>query len=107
MLIVIGRVASAEGKRDELEALMREMQDASRAEPGCLRYGFYAAVEDPNELIAVEEWESAEALRTHFGTPSLARFAAGLGELVARPPEVSIHAVSRTNAFPDLAGLEE
>ena len=107
MLIVIGRVACAEGKADEAHALMREMQDASRAEPGCISYGFYAAVEDPNELIAVEEWESAEVLRTHFATESLARFVAGLGGVVARPPEVSIHAVARTNAFPDLEGLEE
>ena len=73
--------------------LMREMQDASRGEPGCLRYGFYGAVEDPDEFIAVEEWESVAALRDHFATSSLARFAAGLGELVARPPEVAIHAI--------------
>ena len=107
MLIVIGRVACAEGKRDELIGLMREMQDASRAEPGCLRYGFYAAVDDPDEFIAVEEWESVAALRDHFSTDSLARFAAGLGEAVARRPELAIHSIGATNQFPDLEGLEQ
>ena len=81
------------------------MQKASRAEPGCLRYGFYAAVEDPDEFIAVEEWESADALRTHFGAESVRRFSAELGPLVARPPEVLIHGIGRTNDFPDLDGL--
>ena len=107
MLIVIGRVACAEGKRDAAIAAMRRMQDESRTEPGCLRYGFFAAVEDPDQFIAVEEWESADALRTHFGAPSVARFGAGLGDLVAGPPEVLIHGIGATNAFPDLEGLEE
>jgi quinol monooxygenase YgiN len=62
-------------------------------------------VADPTELIAVEEWESADALRTHFGAPTVQRFVAGLGELVSRPPEVKIHAIGRTNHFPDLEGL--
>lgn len=107
MLIVIGRVAAAAGKRDELGELMRWMQTESRQEPGCLRYGFYASVEDEDELIAVEEWESTAALRTHFGAPSVAGFAAKLGDLIGRPPEVQIHQVAATNAFPDLDGFEE
>ena len=45
------------------------MQSESRQEPGCLRYGFYTSVEDPDEFVAVEEWESAEALRAHFARP--------------------------------------
>ena len=107
MLIVIGRVGCKPDKREQAIELMREMQDASRSEPGCLRYGFYAAVENADEFIAVEEWESVEALRTHFAAPSVARFGAGLGDVITRPPEVAIHAVSATNAFPDLEGLEE
>lgn len=107
MLIVIGRVACAEGKRDEAIALMREMQEASRQEPGCLRYGFFASVEDPDEFLAVEEWETADALRTHFGAPSVARFGAGLGGVVAGAPEVKIHAIGATNDFPDLENLEQ
>lgn len=105
MLIVVGRVAAAPGKESELDELMVWMQTESLKEPGCRRYGFYRSVSDPGELIAVEEWESAEALRTHFGAPTVVRFSAELGALVARPPEVKIHAIGRTNDFPDLDGL--
>ncbi len=107
MLIVIGRVAAGAGKREQLSELMRWMQTESRQEPGCIRYGFYASVGDPDEFIAVEEWESPAALRTHFGAPSVAGFTAKLGELIGRPPEVQIHQVSATNEFPDLDGFEE
>ncbi len=105
MLIVVGRVAVAPGKEAELDELMVWMQNESLKEPGCLRYGFFRSVADPNELIAVEEWESAEALQTHFGAPTVQRFVAELGALVSRPPEVKIHAIGRSNDFPDLEGL--
>jgi quinol monooxygenase YgiN len=105
MLIVIGRVSPAPGKDAEVNELMVWMQTESLKEPGCLRYGFYRAVDGSGDLIAVEEWESADALRTHFGAPTVARFGAELGTLIAGPPEVKIHGIGRTNDFPDLEGL--
>jgi len=102
MLIVIGRVAVAEGKHDELRALMETMQTASREEPGCIDYGFFTAVEDPDEFIAVEVWESKEALQTHFVAPSVASFSTGLVGLVAGEPRVEIHHVEKTTDFPNL-----
>ena len=107
MVIVIGRGTCAPGKREELTAAMRWMQGESRQEPGCLRYGFYTSVEDPDEFVAVEEWESAAALRDHFAAPSIAGFATRVGGLIAGTPEIRIHGVSATNDFPDLDGLED
>ncbi len=80
LLIVIGRVAGRPDGRAELIELLTWMQNESRREPGCLRYGFYESVEVEGEFIAVEEWESVEALRTDFGAPSVARFATEIGE---------------------------
>jgi quinol monooxygenase YgiN len=102
MLIVIGRVGCAAGKRDELVEAMRAMEDESRQEPGCIRYGFYASVEDPDQFIAVEEWESKEALENHFGAPSVAGFGSKLGGLIAGTPTVDIHHVEKTTDFPNL-----
>jgi quinol monooxygenase YgiN len=102
MLIVIARAGCAADKRDELVELARWMQNESRQEPGCLNYGFFVSLDDPTEFVAVEEWESKEALQTHFGAPSVARFGAELGDLIDRPPEVRIHVVDRTTDFPNL-----
>ena len=65
-------------------------------EEGCLRYGFFRSVADPSELIAVEEWESAEALQTHFGAPTVARFASELGALIGSRVRSERHARSWT-----------
>jgi quinol monooxygenase YgiN len=100
MLLVIGRVKCDAGNREELVALLERMQSDSRREEGCLRYGFFAAVEDEHSFIAVEEWENHEALDRHFAQPHLQSFATKLLELVSERPEVAIHEVSESNPFP-------
>ena len=96
---MIGRVRCAPERREELVALFEQMQDDSRREAGCLRYGFFAAVEDPLSFVAVEEWADREALDRHFAEPHLHEFARGLGELVSERPEVAIHEIAETTAF--------
>ena len=100
MLLVVGRVRCEAEKRDELVELLEKMQDDSRREEGCIRYGFFAAVEDPVSFIAVEEWADREALDRHFAQPHLQEFAVGLLELVSERPEVAIHEIARTGSFP-------
>ena len=100
MLLVIGRVQCRPDQREAAIAICERMQDASRQEEGCLRYGFFAAVEDPLTFVAVEEWADREALDRHFATPHLQEFARGLRDVVAAPPEVAIHEVAATNPFP-------
>ena len=100
MLLVIGRVEVSEEKRDELIALMTKMQDDSRKEDGCIRYGFFAAVEDPLSFVAVEEWADRAALDRHFAQPHLHEFSSRLLELISGRPEVAIHEVAGPSAFP-------
>ena len=100
MILVIGRVRCAADRRDELVALMERMQESSRQEDGCLRYGFFSAVEDPLSFVAVEEWADREALDRHFGQPHLQEFARGLGEVISERPEVAIHEIESTSDFP-------
>ena len=100
MLLVIGRVRCTPEHREALVALLERMQNESRREEGCLRYGFFAAVEDPLSFVAVEEWADRAALDRHFAQPHLREFARGLQEVVAAPPEVAIHEVAATKPFP-------
>jgi quinol monooxygenase YgiN len=100
LLLVIGRVQCRPEQRAALVSLMERMQDASRKEDGCLRYGFFAAVEDPLTFVAVEEWADREALDRHFAEPHLREFARDLGAVVAGPPEVAIHEIAATKPFP-------
>jgi quinol monooxygenase YgiN len=103
MILVLGRVRCDAARRDELVALCETMQTKSRREDGCLRYGFFAAVEDPLSLVAVEEWADRDALDSHFAQPHLPEFTRGLLELVSDRPEVAIHEVAGSEPFPGSA----
>jgi quinol monooxygenase YgiN len=100
MLLVIGRVRCDADRRVELIGLLTGMQDESRREDGCIRYGFFCAVEDPLGFIAVEEWRDREALDRHFAQPHLHEFSRRLLEVVSERPEVAIHEVADTKPFP-------
>ncbi|MBR4033980.1 MAG: antibiotic biosynthesis monooxygenase, partial [Clostridia bacterium] len=46
--------------------------DAVRAEDGCIRYDYYYADNNPNELLLIEAWESKEHQQVHIGQPHMA-----------------------------------
>lgn len=94
MVVVIGRGRCAPEDRDRMLAAGREMQDKTRAEDGCISYGFFTAIEDSNSFVAVEEWTDRAALDRHFETPHLQEFARLLGEVVVEPPQVAFHDVA-------------
>jgi quinol monooxygenase YgiN len=100
VIVVIGRVSCEAANREKMIAELVRMQDDSRREDGCIRYGFFAAVEDPNSFVAVEEWADRAALDKHFAQPHLQEFGRALLELVSERPEVAIHEIASTSDFP-------
>ena len=101
MLLVIGRVRCDPEKREELVALLERMQNDSRREEGCLRYGFFAAVEDPQSFVAVEEWADMDALAAHLRTPHVGRLIAAIGEMAETERfEIAAHEIARTGPLP-------
>jgi quinol monooxygenase YgiN len=88
MILVTARARVKPEARDRAIEAARLMQEASRAEPGCQDYGFWIAIDDPNEMFIFERWDDQAALDAHFQTPHLAEFAAVIGEWVAGTPEV-------------------
>lgn len=65
--------------RDEfLEAIMTEGIDAaSRAEGGNIKYDYYFPADGSDELLLVEKWKDADALKAHAEKPHFKR----LGEI--------------------------
>ncbi len=70
-----------EGMREKfLEAIKSEGLDAaSRAEAGNIKYDYYFAEADPDELFLFEKWRDVEAVKSHNAEPHFKR----LGELKA------------------------
>ena len=65
-------------KRKELLQTLWEMIELTRKEQGCISHGAYRNLEDENNFILLEEWQSREYLQSRFQTD---QFSALLGAL--------------------------
>ena len=74
MIVVVGRVKTDAEKRAALIQIAQKVATASRAEAGCISYRICQDTESAEDFVFVEEWESEEALQTHFRTPHIAEF---------------------------------
>lgn len=79
-LVVIDAVVEARaGFEQSFRQLLREMEDASRKEPGCHIYRFTADLDVADRYHLLEIWAGEEALTAHLAGGALKSFLAGLG----------------------------
>ena len=75
---IVATMNAAEGKADELRAVLESLVEPSRSEPGCLQYELLANLDDPTQFTFVEEWRDGDALKVHAQTD---HFKEGMGKL--------------------------
>jgi quinol monooxygenase YgiN len=92
MIHVIAVVTAKAGMREQILQAFRANVPAVRAEQGCIEYG--AAVDadpalrfqtrwGPDTFLAIEKWESLDALKAHAAAPHMAAYAAKTKDLIA------------------------
>ncbi|MDG2114553.1 MAG: putative quinol monooxygenase [Actinomycetota bacterium] len=96
--IVVNAVLEAD---EETIAVLKQpiltMQEASRAEDGCLDYTFSIELGDPEVIRITERWATMAALEAHFDTPHMAVF---LKAMAANPPKGSRISVFEATEVP-------
>jgi quinol monooxygenase YgiN len=102
MIVTVGRVTTDAQRREELVRVGQAVAQASRAEDGCIDYRIYQDMENPDEFVFVEEWESDEALRRHFATSHVAEFMQAILATLAGPPDVKFHTVASSLDLADV-----
>ena len=75
-IVLIVEITFDPRDRDRMMEILRPMEAASRAEPGCLRYQVYEAMFEPGRVLVHEHWASGEALAEHERQPHLRVFRA-------------------------------
>lgn len=77
-------VAKRERATDLLEQLVA-LEQASRAEPGCIAYRVFRDMDQADRFVLVEEWSDRAALEAHNMQPHVTRFVAAVGDLLLEP----------------------
>ena len=92
MIHVIAVITAKPGMRDAVLREFRANMPAVHAEQGCVEYapaidaeeiGSFQTPFGPDTFVAVEKWESAEALKAHAAAPHMKAYAAKTKDMIA------------------------
>ena len=83
---VIVELQAKPGKRDELKSLLESMvSEQGTSQPGFLGSTRYEVLDDPDKLVEIADWESAEAREKHMQESAATRAYTPLLEMLAAP----------------------
>ena len=92
MIHVVAVITAKPGKREEILKHFRANTPAVLAEPGCIEYGPAVDADPalpvqakygPDTFLAIEKWESLDALKAHAATPHMKEYGAKVKDLIA------------------------
>ena len=99
MILVSATAQARPEKRNELAGRLAGTAAASRNDPGCLGYRFYADVEDPTRFASVETWTDRASHDAHMGAAHVVALLAVLGDLVTQAPVITVHEVASSSTY--------
>jgi len=88
-VFVFARLHALPGKRQEVLAAMFEVQEPTRREPGCLGYGGFRSVRDPDEFCIHSRWQDLEAFERDAELPHTVRFLETVEPLLDHPFKIT------------------
>ena len=86
-VVNVSRYRPASGRQEELVAAMQRMAARAAAEEACFGAQSCSSDRDPQALVAVSRWRSAEALHEFHQTAASMAEREHLSALLAGPPE--------------------
>ena len=89
-IFVFARLHARPGRRDEVRHAMFEIQGPTRRELGCLSYGAFHSVRDPDEFYIHSCWKDMAAFERHAELPHTVRFVATVEPLLDHPFKVTL-----------------
>jgi quinol monooxygenase YgiN len=93
MLLIVGTIRLPQEKLPDARPMMRRMVESSRAEDGCVEYGYAEDVLDPGLIHVREIWRDQGALDRHFVSGHLADWRASWPSLGIGARELWVYEV--------------
>ena len=98
MLLIVGTVRLPAQNMEAARPVMKRMAEASRAEEGCLEYGYAEDVFDPGLIHVKELWLDQAALDRHFAAPHLVEWRAAWPSLGIGDRDLRVYDVREPRA---------
>ena len=89
-IFVFARLHARPGKRAEVLQAMLDVQGPTRQEPGCLSYGAFQSVLDPDEFYIHTRCKDMAAFERHAELPHTVHFVEVVEPLLDHPLKVTL-----------------
>lgn len=83
---IVGILTAQPGKTGELQALLFDLQAASRAEPGNLRWDIWRDQANPDRFVLDELYASRDDVAAHLATQHFKNYVGRVKDLAERTP---------------------
>ncbi|HEX7959959.1 MAG TPA: putative quinol monooxygenase [Terriglobales bacterium] len=90
MIYVIATLTVKPEMKAELFAAAKGCIAATRAEKGCISYDLFESMTEPDQLVFVEEWESADLLPQHSKSDHMRAFGRVAAKCFAAPAQIEV-----------------
>ncbi|MFI5013546.1 MAG: putative quinol monooxygenase [Hyphomicrobiales bacterium] len=88
-LFIFARFHAREGQEDALAAVLREVRQPTREEPGCLAHQIYRSTRDPRLFYIHSRWTDEAGFELHAELPHTATFVARVQPLIDHELDVT------------------
>ena len=89
--------------KDEALNLMRDMVKLCHKEQGCLNYEYFEGLTDTNQIVLLQEWESADCLQGHYQTAHMENFLGKLSKYLQSEVVTRSYASEEKPAAPQIS----
>lgn len=96
-MTMVGKLSCKDGENDAMEAVLIQMTEASKEEPGVEIYTYSRG--EGNEFWFFALMSSAESLQAHGQSDAMKAAMEAFGPLMAAPPEMSMTTPFAANGF--------
>lgn len=79
MIVISGTIVLDPANLDAATAACAELEAATRAESGCVQYGYWLSHSEPGTIRVFEEWADEDSINAHMASPDLAKFMEAAG----------------------------
>jgi len=99
MLLIVGTVRIPVENVARARPAVARLIEATRAEDGCLKYGFAEDVLDPGLIHISEAWRDQAALEAHFASAHIAEWRTVWREIGIRDRDLRLYEVGEGRAL--------
>ena len=89
-VFVFARLHASPGRQREVHQALFQVQGPTRKEAGCLGYGAFQSVRDPDEFYIHSRWQDMAAFDHHAELPHTVRFLKAVEPLLDHPFQATL-----------------